>query len=141
MVFSGTWDEYFEHVVQADQQLFGPQYDWLLDWDNNKTKGDILFLKYEDLKADITSGIMKLADFLNIRLSEAHLKKVVHDTGIKQMRSGCITGCSQLIDVSDAIRSGQTGEWKKYFTVEQNEWFDSKHKKLYNELDIEVDYV
>ena len=96
MEFSGTWDEYFEHVVQADQQLFGPQYDWLLDWDNNKTKGDILFLKYEDLKADITSGITKIADFLNIKLSEAHLDKIVHDTGIKQMRSSPIAKDSQL---------------------------------------------
>ena len=109
--------------------------------DNNKTKGDILFLKYEDLKADITSGIKKIVEFLNIKLSEAHLEKIVHDTGIKQMRSSPIAKDSQLIKVSNLIRSGQTGEWKKYFTVKQNEWFDSKYKKLYKELDIDVDYV
>ena len=135
-----TWDEFFEQRVHAVQQAYGPQYDWLLDWDTTKTKGDILFLKYEDLKADITTGIKKIASFLGYELSEAHLEKIVHDTDIKQMKSGAILEHTKLTDPSDLIRTGQIGEWKKYFTVEQNEWFDREYKKLYEELSIDVAY-
>ena len=111
----------------------------MLDWANNKHKAEILFVKYEDLKRDIVASIRNIAEFLNITIADAHLKMIVRDVDIKHMKADkAIEFLS--IELGAQVRSGQYGGWKKYFTVEQNEWFDNKYKKLYEELDIDVDY-
>ena len=112
-----------------------------MDWDKNKDKGEMLFLKYEDLKQDIVSGIKKIAAFLNVKLSDALLQTIVHDVNITQMKADEAIRNDPKAKPGALVRSGQCGEWKKYFTVEQNEWFDNKYKKLYEGLDIDIDYV
>ena len=62
-----TWAEFFAHV-QAGLQEHGDQYEWLLDWSNNRHKGNILFIKYEDMKKDIVSELTKIAAFLGMQL-------------------------------------------------------------------------
>ena len=119
---------------------YGKYTDWLADWDKNKDKGEMLFLKYEDLKQDIVSAIKKIAAFLNVKLSDALLQKIVHDVNIKQMKNNQSVMSEPHSTPGQFVRSGQSGEWKKYFTVEQNEWFDNKYKKLYEGLSIDVDY-
>ena len=101
----------------------------------------MLYLKYEDMKQDIVPEINKIAAFLGIKLSESHLQKIVHDVNIKQMkRDEAVTKEPNAADGGQFVRSGQSGEWKKFFTVEQNEWFDDKYKKLYEELSLDIDY-
>ena len=132
--YNGNWNEFFEHIVKGNATIRGAQYDWLLDWDQNKSKGDMLFVKYEGLKQDTACEIRKIAAFLDIKLTDTLLQRILRDVDIKQMKEDKATeGWSH-------IRSGQCGEWKKYFTVEQNEWFDNKYKKLFEELDIDIDY-
>ena len=112
----------------------------MLDWSKNKDKADILLLKYEDLKQDVVSEIKKMAAFLDVELSDSHLHKIVHDAGIKQMKADEALEVPVLIAKGDLVRSGKSGGWKNYFTVKQNEWFDGKFKKLYEELDIPIEY-
>ena len=120
--------------MKVNGTIRGPQYDWLLDWDQNKSKGDMLFLKYEGLKQDTAREIRKVAAFLDIKLTDTLLQRILCDVDIKQMRE------DKAMEGGSLIRSGQCGEWKKYFTVEQNKWFDNKYKKLFEELDIDIDY-
>ena len=138
--FCGLWDDFFERIFKCGKTYYGVQYDWLADMDKNKIKGDILFLRYEDLKQDVISGIKKIAAFLEIKLSNALLQKILHDTNIKQMKTDEAVMGEPNVQSGSFVRSGQCGEWKKHFTVEQNEWFDDKYKKLYQELDIDIDY-
>ena len=123
-----------------NELLYSNYTDWLADWDKNKDKGEMLFLKYEDLKQDIVSGIKKIAAFLNVKLSDALLQKLVHDVNIKQMKADEAIMSDPKTKPGALVRNGQCGEWKKCFTVEQNEWFDNKYKKLFEGLDIDIDY-
>ena len=92
------------------------------------------------MKQDIESGIKKIAAYLDVKLTESHLEKIVHDASVKQMKSDKAIEVPGAISSEDHVRSGQSGEWKKYFTVQQNEWFDNKYETLYKELDLDVDY-
>ena len=87
----------------------------------------------------LISGIKQIAEFLRISLSDVHLKMIVRDSDIKQMKADKAVEFP-TIEAGKIVRRGQSGGWKNYFTVEQNEWFDNKYKKLYEELDIDVDY-
>ena len=135
--FSFSWNDFFQHV-QDGNVLYGDQYEWLKDWDNNKEKGQLLFIKYEDMKQDLLSNVKQIASFLNIQVSDKHMQQVVNDSSMEEMKS-------ELYDWHEFkpgthVRSGESGEWEKYFTAEQNEWFDRKYKKLYEDLTIEVNY-
>jgi hypothetical protein len=135
-----SWDEFFEHV-QAGLQEHGDQYEWLLDWCNNKDKGEILFVAYEDLKSDPVSEIQKIAAFLNVDLSAERLNKILHDTNITQMKnSSLMRSESWMTEKTQFIRSGQSGGWRKYFTDEQSQWYDTKYKHLYEALPIGAHY-
>ena len=147
MNFHGSWSEFFDHFVKGDQLFNGDPYEWYLDWHNNKGKGEVLYLKFEDMKQDLGAEVRKIADFLGIKLSESHVQNIVYSANFKQMKSDHTkmatskdSNMDTLKDTSTFVRKGACGEWKKYFTVEQNEWFDSKYKKLYEELDVDVDY-
>ena len=137
--FSGSWDDFFAHV-QAGQQLYGDQYEWYKNYEDNKDKGDFLFLAFEDLKADIRTGLKKLAEFLEIPLSDKLMEKVVEDVSITKMKTDKALAQPEAKPGGQFIRSGQSGGWKKYFTVAQNEWFDNKYKELYEKLTIPVYY-
>ena len=90
------------------------------------------------MKQDLLRQVRRIVAFLQLQVPEKHMQLVVQDSNIKGMKN-------DLKDMEDFtpgtfVRSGQSGEWKKYFTVEQNEWFDTKYKKLYEDLSIDVDY-
>ena len=96
-------------------------------------------LKHEDLKDDVDSVIKKIAAFLDIQLSEVLIGETSHDVGIPAMKSD--EGTEDTPSMGNLwTRRQQSGVWKKYFTVKQNEWFDDKYKHLYQDLDIEVNY-
>jgi hypothetical protein len=139
--FKGSWDQFFEYFVKGDQLINGDPYDWYLDWHRNKGKGEVLFLKYEDMKQDIVCEINKIEAFLGLQLSETQRQRVLHDVNIKQMKTDAATDKGpNIMQGGDFVRSGSSGEWKKFFTVEQNEWFDAKYKKLYEELNLDRAY-
>ena len=140
--YKGTWEVYFDMIVRNEQVMYGAgaYYDWLADWNENRAKAEMLFLKYEDLKRDIVSGIKKIAAFLYVTISDAVLQKIVHDVNIKQMKVDEAIVYAPEVNPGGYISNGQCGEWKKYFTVEQNECFDSKYKKLYDKLSIDINY-
>ena len=137
--FVGTWDEFFTQI-QAGNIIYGDQYEWLKNWEDNRKKGQLLFLKYEAMARDIKTEMKRIAEFLKLDVSEARMEKICQDTSITAMRSDEAIGLSHFKNPNDFIRKGKLGEWKKYFTVEQNEWFDAKYKKLYEGLAIDVEY-
>ena len=135
--FSGTWDEFFKHL-QAGKLLYGDQYEWYKDFVDHNDLSQILFIKYEDMKEDLLREIKRLIAFLGLNVSHRQIQYVIRDSHIEAMKPN-------FRDVpkfkpNTYVRNGQSGEWKKYFTVAQNEWFDSKYKKLYESLPFDVHY-
>ena len=123
--------------------MYGDQLDWLQDWDRNKQHGDVMFLKYEDMKDNTAQELRKIIKFLDINITEEHLNRVIEDVGIKKMKEDSCTNIRDsrlVVEGGNFIRSGQKGEWTKYFTPEQNQWFDEKYKEGYEKLGIDVVY-
>ena len=99
-----------------------------------------MFIKYEDMKKDLFLEIKKISEFLGVTISESRMKRIMQDADIKAMKNSESSKISSLRKEGHFIRKGKTGEWKNYFTVAQNEWFDNKYKEQYKKLDIDVDY-
>ena len=86
----------------------------------------------------IVCSIKPIEEFLSVKISDALLQKNVHFVNIKEMTIDEGIMYEPKAKPGAFVRSGQCGEWKKYFTVEQNEWFDKTCKKLYEGLDIDI---
>ncbi|XP_071957080.1 sulfotransferase 1A3-like isoform X2 [Antedon mediterranea] len=127
------WEEYFQAFYDGDL-VGGSWFEMNLYWWNRRNDDNVLFLKYEDMKEDLASAIVKISEFLGWPVPEGKLEDVVKHCSFGQMKTNPILYWhteSAILDDSKSpfMRKGLVGDWKNYFTVSQNEAFD----KLYEE--------
>lgn len=104
---------WFEHVKEG----------WAKRNDKN-----VLFLYYEDTKKDIRGTLIKIANFLDKKLSDNDLNKLEEHFKIENFRKNKSVNNDHFIELGIAsknkehqfIRKGEIGGWKKYFTPELN---------------------
>ena len=74
---------------------------------------DCLKLKYSDLQNDNTSTILKIADYLDFKLTNKKIQYIQKETDIKKLRH---TSKQKNLNEEDWFyRKGIIGDWKNYF--------------------------
>ncbi|XP_067664911.1 sulfotransferase 1A1-like [Haliotis asinina] len=109
------------------QVMYESWMDYVLDWELvKKTNPDqpVLTLFYEDIKQDQMREMRKICEFLGVERTDDFLSKVCDNT-IAAMR----THKNKGHDRSSVFRKGGVGDWKNWFTVAQNEWFDQFYQE------------
>ena len=76
---------YFKHVLSY--------------WEERQRKSNMLIIFYEDLKKDIKSMIKKIADFVEIEVSEEDVERLSEHTSIDKMRVNPMTNLEDGIKV------------------------------------------
>ncbi|KAI3760551.1 hypothetical protein L1987_50947 [Smallanthus sonchifolius] len=126
--FEEAFNEFYQGI-----SWYGPYWDHILGYwkaSQERADGQILFLKYEDMKSDITSNVKRLAEFIG------------HPFSIQEERAGVIDDIIKLcsfenlsnlevnksgkhrpdtpvaIENRHYFRKAKDGDWKKYFTDE-----------------------
>ncbi|KAH7987793.1 hypothetical protein HPB52_025375 [Rhipicephalus sanguineus] len=107
-----TTDVSFERFLSlflAGKLVYGDYFDHLLPWYERRGDDNVLFLTYEQMKADTRGQVLKIADFLG---------KNEHDDEVEMHQS------------PGFIRKGVVGDWRNHFTSEQarrtKEWITRK---------------
>ncbi|KAF7836243.1 cytosolic sulfotransferase 15-like [Senna tora] len=121
-------ERYCEGVVP-----FGPFWSHILSYwkAGNDTPNKVLFMKYEDLKANTKFELKRMAQFLNYPFSEEEESGGVIDSIIelcsfgkmKEMevnKSGKISLRSEVVN-KYFFRNGETGDWVNYFSPQMTE--------------------
>lgn len=111
--------------------LFYPWYQYELEWEQfSRDSPDypILNLYYEDLKQDLKLSVSKVAEFLNVDISEELVKQIADRCHIDNMRNATKANDKNKHTTVDGkplmYRKGQVGDWKNWFTVAESERFD-----------------
>ncbi|XP_021347199.1 sulfotransferase 1C2-like [Mizuhopecten yessoensis] len=107
-----------------------------------------LSLRYEDLKRDLFSNIVKLAMFLDVDHDEKFLRQVEHALSIDNLRREHNTPKGGTKKYSTWIKDGRlpiyrkgiVGDWKETLTVKQNETFDAVFKEKMADMSIDLDF-
>lgn len=105
---NGSW---FDHVLA-----------W---WDRfRQNPSSMLFLKYEDLLTDPAAGVRAVAEFLDIPTDEGLVRRVIQGADLQAMKTHPLTRMG-----FGHFRKGLCGQWREYFTPEQNQAFDEHYRR------------
>ncbi|KAM4866095.1 amine sulfotransferase-like [Thomomys bottae] len=131
-----TIEQYMEMFL--DGEVVGSRwFDHIKGWFEHRHDFNILFLSYEEMKKDLRSSVLKISNFLEKSLSEEDVDAVVRQATFQNMKSDARANYLTIVneDVGarntdgQFLRKGMVGDWKRHFTVEQNERFDRIFQK------------
>ena len=111
---------------------FGSWYQHIGSWYGAKDK-NILFIRYEDLKKKPSSEILKIANFLKIKVNKKKILNIIKKTSFKvlkdqedKIRTNCVS-----LPTNDSkvkfFRAGKINSWKNFLTKDEAK----KIKKLW----------
>jgi len=81
-----TFEE-FQHICLSPSFAILHPWEFVANWYPHRNDSNVMWLRYEDILADLMSNIRKLADFLGVRRSEAELQRICHFSSFEYMSS------------------------------------------------------
>nr|XP_054767555.1 sulfotransferase 1C2A-like [Lytechinus pictus] len=135
-----SWDVFFEEFL-ANRAPQGSWFENVLPWWRKRNHPNVLFLKYEDMKKDLTGAVRQIAEFMGKSPSDDVIAKIAEASTFKAMKNNPASNPDTLImaDIEQAgmekpkdksfMRKGVVGDWKNYFTDDQNKRFDELYEK------------
>ena len=143
-LFPGTWNQFFDDVIKADDMYYGDPLAYNATWWRNRHRENIMILFYEDMKTNLRGCIEKIAAFLKKSLTKKQvdiIEKAGHFTSMKLNPSTNNVGMKTLDETRGCfMRKGEIGDWKNYFTTEQNEYLDGLIADKYDGINLLFDY-
>ncbi|XP_075686969.1 sulfotransferase 1C2-like isoform X2 [Rhinoderma darwinii] len=137
----GTFEEYLQKFIEG-KISYGSWGDHVKDWWKIRQQRNILYLFYEDMLEDPKCEIRKVMKFLGTDLSEDVLEKIHQSTTFKAMKENHMANYrtipSTVMDhtISPFMRKGTCGDWKRHFTVAQNQLFDEYYEREMADTDL-----
>jgi hypothetical protein len=119
----GSFEVYFECFL-AGEVDFGDYFDHLVPWFEIAEKPNVLFMTYEDMRADTRTKIIELAAFLGGIAEEtagdaAALDRLIEETSFDSMRRDQQRWASSRPADRPFVRRGAVGDWRNLFSREQ----------------------
>ncbi|KAH7972483.1 hypothetical protein HPB52_012503 [Rhipicephalus sanguineus] len=91
--FTDVSFERFLSLFTSGKAIYGDYFDHLLPWYERRDDANILFITYEQLKADTRGEVLKIADFLGehygaaLREDESLLQRVITACSLENMKA------------------------------------------------------
>lgn len=130
--FNRSWDEFFEMFFEG-KVVDGSWFDHVIGWWGHRDDPNILFLKYEDMKKNLFGAVEKVAKFLGKELSTEVIERIANQTTFRSMSEKNVTYIPASATTQGTnmkfLRKGEVGDWRNYFTDEQNRRFDDLYEK------------
>ncbi|XP_054157896.1 sulfotransferase 1B1-like [Oppia nitens] len=138
--FKEDFDHFFDRFISGSLP-YGPVWNHYLDvlqWNNSQPDDrKILVIHYEDLKKDFANQVNRISEFLGKpKLSDDDMKQLTNHCSFDQMKYNPAVNYKHWDDLgfrdrneAEFMRRGQIGDWKYYFSKEQNHTIDKLVKK------------
>ncbi|XP_066267931.1 sulfotransferase 1A1-like [Branchiostoma lanceolatum] len=137
----GTWEENFKEFITPKEAYNGFWWDVIPEYWRHKDDVNMLFIKFEDMKRDLRGHVVKIANFLGKPLSDQRIDEVVVNCTFSAMKKNPSTNMSRNPAMQrpffskaegsglEFIRKGEVGDWKNWFSQEENETLEAIHKE------------
>ena len=141
----GTWNEFFE-MFKAKVLLHGDWLDFNLSWwELREHVGNVLIVKYEDMKKDLKANILKVANFVGKSLSKEQVNSLANHVTFEAMKNNDAVNYTKRCpphfrkDVS-FMNKGTVGNWTSAFTLEQNKYVEEMYVRVAEKHGLLFDY-
>ena len=136
-----SWDTFWPKFV-AGKLGTNDYFDHVISWWDHRNDGNILFLKYEDMKKDPTSCISDMASFIGTDISSDVVSKIAEMTAFDNMKNNDTANYEWRFRNSPHkfMRKGAVGDWKNYFTEEQSAHVDKLYKERLSGSGLQFDF-
>ncbi|XP_033124104.1 sulfotransferase 1C2-like isoform X2 [Anneissia japonica] len=138
-----SWTEFLNDFC-AGNLIRGDWFAMNSYWWSQRNDKNVLFVKYEDMKRNLSEVVEKVASFLGWTIPDGKLPELLQHCSFESMRSNNKVNSSEdpLIDTDKIpfMRKGTVGDWKNFFTVAQSEAFDQIYREKMAGTGLEYDY-
>ncbi|ESO97592.1 hypothetical protein LOTGIDRAFT_152681 [Lottia gigantea] len=129
--YDGEWKDYLKLFIDG-KVINGSWFKYVLQWERvieNSTDVEILDVTFEDFKRNPLQEIHRLCKFFDLSLTDEFIREVKDHCEFKKLKGRKGHLVTTPDGQSSLYRKGEVGDWKNWFTVAQNELFDSIYKK------------
>ncbi|XP_050397615.2 LOW QUALITY PROTEIN: sulfotransferase 1B1-like [Patella vulgata] len=131
--YNHTHGEFKDYLPLFSNGLaYGSWFEYVLEWEKiiaNNQELSILDVAYENLKEDPIQEIRRLSDFLGVQRNKDFIEEISDFCNFSTMK-GRFKDKMGIKDGHNIFyRKGEVGDWKNWFTVAQNEWFDQLYRE------------
>ncbi|XP_063773259.1 amine sulfotransferase-like [Pseudophryne corroboree] len=129
-------------MYMSGKVTVGSWFDHARDWYTHKEEFNCLFLSYEDMIKDLRSEVLKICQFLDVKLDDQAVNRIVEKATFKNMKEDPLANYKflpeDMLDQSKGgmLRKGIIGDWKNLMTVAQSERIDELLKDKLGDLPI-----
>ena len=117
-----TWEEHFDDFM-AGKLPYSDYFEHVLSWWQRRHDKNVLFLKFEDMKKDLSAAVADIAKFINQDISTALINDIADKVTFTNMQADSTVrlGYPQeaLLPGTAFFRKGTVGDWKTHLTTEQ----------------------
>jgi hypothetical protein len=110
-----------DHSIDIIKRYYEP---WILGWVDlaDRYPGRFLFVKFEDLKADVEAQFRTMLDFYGISLKDDTILRIIEEAkGKSAVKTNIKKGKVLPFAIASNFRRGETGYWKNELTDAQLE--------------------
>jgi hypothetical protein len=134
-----TFDEVFAvrfgEAETKNSRTEGPPnwFTYTDEWLNNRYERKILYLHYEDMKADLEGVMRRIIDFCELKVDEKEFPRILERSGFAFMKrheqkfgEQPQPGDPDHKVYDNFLRKGQVGDWRRYLSEEQERYFEER---------------
>ncbi|XP_050397613.1 sulfotransferase 1B1 [Patella vulgata] len=137
--YDGKFKDYLP--LFCDGVAYGSWFEYVLEWEKiiaDNKELSILELTFEDLKEDPIREIRRMSDFLGVQRNEDLIEEVKDFCNFPTMKDRFK---DKMERHNIYYRKGEVGDWKNWFTVAQNEWFDQLYREKMADSKLKFKYT
>ncbi|GAU96008.1 hypothetical protein RvY_07516 [Ramazzottius varieornatus] len=128
--FNGSLEQMVDDFV-TDKCMNAPFFEHVEGYWKLRNSPNIFVTSYEELSRDPKATVAKLAEFLKVEVTDEEVNAVCRQATFSQMRDNPLTNMAELESLglinarfSRFFRTGEVGNWKRFFTPEMDRKVD-----------------
>jgi len=133
------FDTYLVKFAQGKISGFGAWQNHVARWLRSplEARGDLLVLRFEDMRKDMESAITGMLEFLGIEAAPALVRTAIANNSLERMRekeTQSQTFRQSKVEEGRFVRKGSIGGWRERLSAEQLRLFDAYAGDVFRRL-------